>query len=473
MSFVLRVSKKSALSEPARTVFRTLSPVGSLHSKYNCRLTPAIVKRNKSSAKSDSGFSEKYPVPYAAYRNAKLDVWTMFNMAAAKANAVNLGQGFMNFPADKMVLKAGSDAISDPVSAQYAPPRGLPILLSELAKRYTASLKTNIDPAKNIMISSGANEGIFCGLLAFLGLNTNSEAIVIEPAFDQYTPNIIMAGGKPVYVPLRVNSNLNPESHNISSNEWKLDCKELEAKINSNTKVLIVNTPHNPTELEEIAEIAKKHNLLVISDEVYENLYYDGEKHISIASLPGMLDRTIVIGSVGKMFGVTGWRIGWLIGGEHLITACIAAHTRTTFVSPTPIQLATAYAFQRSVEFKFFETQRAQYLERRNKLMKLFDQINLPYSVPKGSYFLLVNSSRISIPKDFEIPDHVKERGRSFSVCYFLTVKIGIACIPPTEFYSEENMHLAEDYVRFAFCKSDDVFVETEKRLSKLVPYLV
>ncbi|PVU95576.1 hypothetical protein BB561_001717 [Smittium simulii] len=433
-----------------------------------------------SSAAATKEAPQSLPQPSKMYSKAKLDVWTMFNRAAAQANAVNLGQGFMSFPPDKLVIDSAIEAVSDETAAQYAPPQGRPQLLEQLAEHYGPLVGRKLDSKTQVMVSSGANEGIFCALLAFLELGGTDEAIVIEPAFDQYKPNIIMAGGTPVFVPLRVQSDKDPTREIISSNEWKLDMAELESKITSRTKILILNTPQNPTgkvfdlqELEQVAAIAKKHNLLVISDEVYENLYYDDNKHISIASLPGMFERTVICGSVGKLLGVTGWRVGWLVGPQHLITPCVAAHTRTTFVTCTPIQDATALAFKKAYANDYFNIQRSEYLARRQKLMAAFDSVQLPYSVPHGSYFLLVNAARVRIPDDFVIPDYVSERGHSFELCYFFTVKIGISCIPPTEFYSNENLHLAENYVRFAFCKTDDVFEETARRLQAIKQYIV
>ncbi|PWA02840.1 hypothetical protein BB558_001000 [Smittium angustum] len=435
--------------------------------------------RNMSSIPNKNASAPSLPEPVKMFSNAKLDVWTMFNIAAAKSGAVNLGQGFMNFPAPDLIKNAGLACIANDNCTQYSPPRGRPRLLKALAERYGKSIGRNINPETEVMVTTGANEGIFCALLAFIDKDARNEAIIIEPAFDQYTPNIIMAGGKAVNVPLRVNPDLKPEVNIISSNEWKLDMAELEAAITPKTKIIILNTPQNPTgkifsyeELISIADLAKKYNLLVISDEVYENLYYDNQKHISISSIPGMFDRTLIVGSMGKLFGVTGWRIGWVVGAQQLINPCLAAHTRTVFVSPSPQQEAGGMAFEKASESNFFDVQREEYIGRRKKLMDAFDSVGLPYSIPHGSYFLLVNASRVRIPKDFHIPDYVSERGRSFELCYFFTVHIGLGCIPPTEFYSEEHVHLAEDYVRFAFCKSDDVFEEATKRLAKLKQYI-
>ncbi|OMJ27591.1 putative aminotransferase [Smittium culicis] len=405
-------------------------------------------------------------VPTDAYKKARLDVWTMFNNAAAKSNAVNLGQGFMNFPVEDFIKQAGAEAIVKDSCAQYPNPRGTARLLNALANRYSDALNRKIDPNTEVMVAAGANEG---------GRN---ETIVIEPAFDQYAPSVSIANGKTVYIPMRVDPSLKPESNTISSNEWKVDMAELEAAINERTKILVLNTPHNPTgkvftveELTEIANLAKKYNLLVISDEVYENLYYDNTKHVSIASIDGMYERTLIVGSMGKLFSVTGWRIGWLIGPERLVSPCLAVHKRTVFVACSPIQEACATAFEQALVNGYFERQREEYVARRQKLMDAFDSVGLPYSVPHGSYFLLVNANKVKIPESFEVPDHIRERGKGFILSYFFTTEIGIGCIPPAEFYSDANVSLADDYVRFAFCKTDDIFEETKKRLAKVTKF--
>ncbi|OLY83504.1 putative aminotransferase [Smittium mucronatum] len=419
--------------------------------------------------KTDDSFSHQLPLPSKAYSQSKMDVWTMFNKAATEFNSVNLGQGFMSFPPHEMVKKAGVDSIVLDSCSQYSTTRGRPRLLKALANHYSDKLGFKINPDTDVMVSTGANE------------DGKNEAIVMEPAFDQYTPNIEMAGGKVVYIPLRVDPSLEPEKKVISSNDWKLNIKELESKINERTKLLIINTPHNPSgkvfsikELTEIADVAKKYNLLVVSDEVYENLYFEGNKHISIATLPGMFDRTLIVGSMGKSFEVTGWRLGWLIGPKHLIDPCIKAHTRTVFVSSNPIQEACAISLENTetTHPTYFSDQRNQYLLRRNKLMKAFDNVGLPYSVPNGSYFLLVNANRVQIPSDFAIPAHIAERGKCFIMSYFFTTEIGVSCIPPSEFYCQEDSHLADDYVRFAFCKDDLILEEAAKRLEKVKKYV-
>ncbi|KAJ2801609.1 arylformamidase, partial [Coemansia guatemalensis] len=264
------------------------------------------------------------PKPAPLYASTGLDVWTLMNQVAASVNAVNLGQGFMSFPPKDFIKRAAQEALADDTHHQYAPARGRPGLLEQLGTRFSEKFGRPIDPSSEISVHAGANEALLSAFTAFLEHGKGEEVILIEPAFDQYTPNVIMAGGKPVYVPLRICTDKDPSKEVISSNAWKLDINELKSAISDKTRILVLNTPHNPVgkvftrkELQEIGAVAQQHNLLVISDEVYEHLTY-GAAHVSIATLPGMWERTITVGSAGKLFGVTGWRVGWAIGPAEL-----------------------------------------------------------------------------------------------------------------------------------------------------------
>ncbi|KAJ1833021.1 arylformamidase [Coemansia sp. RSA 2711] len=418
------------------------------------------------------------PQPAPAYSSTGLDVWTMMNQVSASVNAVNLGQGYMSFPPRDFIKRAAQEAFIEDTHNQYAPPRGRPRLLAQLATRFAEKLRRPIDPGSEVSVHAGANEALLSIFTAFLEHGKNHEAILIEPAFDQYTPNVLMAGGKPLYVPLRISASKDPAVDSISSDDWKLDIDELEAVITANTRILVLNTPHNPVgkvftrgELEAIAAVAQRHNLLVISDEVYEHLTY-GIEHISIATLPGMWERTVTVGSAGKLFGVTGWRVGWAIGPAELIQPTLSAHTRIVFTTNTPLQEGVASAFEQAVANGFFDSQREEYERRRNRLMAIFDDVGLPYVVPDGAYYLLVNAAAIKIPAAYEFPPFIEERGPNFKLVYFFIKEFGVSGIPPTEFYSAAHKPLANDYIRFAFCKTDEGLEDASKRLQKLKRYL-
>ncbi|KAJ1863256.1 arylformamidase [Coemansia sp. RSA 989] len=412
------------------------------------------------------------------YSSTGLDVWTMMNQVSASVDAVNLGQGYMSFPPRDFIKRAAQDAFVEDTHNQYAPPRGRQHLLDQIAPRFSQKFGRPIDSSSEVSIHAGANEALLSVFTAFLEVGQNQEAILIEPAFDQYTPNVIMAGGKPVYVPLRVATAKDPASEVISSSDWKLDMDELEAAISPKTRILVLNTPHNPvgkvfsrSELEAIADVSRRHNLLVVSDEVYEHLTY-GAEHISIATLPGMWERTITVGSAGKLFGVTGWRVGWAVGPQDLIQPTLAAHTRIVFTTNTPLQEGVASAFKQAASNGFFDSQREEYQQRRNRLMEIFDDVGLPYVVPDGAYYLLVNAAAIKIPDTYEFPPFIEQRGPNFKLVYFFIKEFGVSGIPPTEFYSDEHKPLANDYIRFAFCKTDQGLEDASKRLQKLKQYL-
>ncbi|KAJ1952028.1 arylformamidase [Linderina pennispora] len=418
------------------------------------------------------------PKPSPVYAKTELDVWTLMNQVSASVGAVNLGQGYMSFPPKDFIKRAAQEALNENTHNQYAPPRGRPGLLEQLGSRFTDRFGRSIDPSKEVSVHAGANEALLSVFTAFLEHGKDQEVILMEPAFDQYTPNVIMAGGKPVYVPLRVMSDKDPRENVISSDDWKLDLAEFEAAITDKTRIVVLNTPHNPVgkvfsreELAQIGAIAEKHNLLIVADEVYEHLTY-GVEHVSIATLPGMWERTVTVGSAGKLFGVTGWRVGWAVGPEEFISATLSAHTRIVFTSNTPLQEGVASAFRQSPEHDFFEVQRKEYEARRNRVMEVFDDIGLPYVVPNGAYYLLVNAAKLKIPDDFEFPDFIVERGANFKLVYFFIKYFGVSGIPPTEFYSAPHKELANDYVRFAFCKTDEGLEEAAVCLQKIKKYL-
>ncbi|KAI8865854.1 PLP-dependent transferase [Ramicandelaber brevisporus] len=417
-------------------------------------------------------------VPAQRVAGAGTDVWTLFNQATAKYGAVNLGQGFMNFPARDFVKEAARAAVLTDANNQYSPTRGRPRLRQALAAFYSPIFGRPLDADSEIIVTAGGNEGILSILAAYI--NPGDEVLLMEPAFDQYMPNITMMGGVPVFCPLRVRAGVDPSAGNVSaSTDWVLDLDEYERCITPRTRVLIVNTPHNPLgkvftrdELAAIGDIAKRHNLLVLSDEVYDQLVYPGSTHTQIATLPGMWERTITVGSAGKTFGVTGWRVGWQIGPRELIEPSLTAHTRIVFCVNSPLQEAVASAFEQAPGRRFFETQRAEYLARRDKLSAALSGAGLPHTVPDGSYFILVNGARIQIPRDCDFPAEVAARGHSFKLTYFFTKQLGVSGIPPTEFYSDAHRHLAENYVRLAFCKTDDVLDEAARRLERVRTYL-
>ncbi|KAI0091938.1 pyridoxal phosphate-dependent transferase [Irpex rosettiformis] len=403
------------------------------------------------------------------------DVWSIFNAANLPADCINLGQGYMNFSPPQWIKGAASEALATVAANHYSHPRGRPRLRQAIAKVFGPQFKLgrDLDIESEILVTSGANEGQYSVLTAFL--NSGDEVIMFEPFFDQYLASIVFNGGKPVYVPLHPDSTKTKPT----SDDWKIDFDELRRALTPRTKIIMLNTPHNPVgkvftriELEKIAALAEEFNLLVISDEVYDSLVFDGKEHIRFATLPGMWDRTVTVQSAGKMFAATGWRIGWLIGPSWIMQPTLAATTRIVFCSNSPMQEAVAAGLEQMEKRKFLETQREEYYARRQVLVEAFDKIGMRYTLPEGTYFLLLDISKLTWPDDYPFPESVQGRGRDFKACWFIAMEIGVSSIPVSEFYCEEHVNIGENYARFAFCKDLDTLHRAGERLQKLVHYL-
>jgi len=397
------------------------------------------------------------------------DVWSIFNAANLPADCINLGQGYMNFAPPEWIQEAANEALATVSGSHYSHPRGRARLREALKKYYDPTFGRDLDVDQEILVTSGANEGQYSVFVAFL--EEGDEVIMFEPFFDQYLPSVTFNGGKPVYVPLHPDTS----SSKITSNDWIIDFDELRGAISSRTKMIIVNTPHNPvgkvftrSELEKIAALAEEFNLLVMSDEVYDTLTFDDKEHVRIATLPGMWDRTVTVGSAGKMFNATGYRVGWLVGPKSIMQPTLAACTRIVFCSNSPLQEAAAAGLEQVHERKFFEKQRREYNERRQVLIDCFDSIGLKYTRPEGSYFILLDISDITWPADYPFPESVKGRGRDFLACWYIATEFGVSSIPVSEFYCEEHVSIGERYARFAFCKDIETLRQASARLQGL-----
>lgn len=406
-------------------------------------------------------------------RALRQDVWSVFNAANLPADCINLGQGYMNFSPPSWVVEAANSALASLLPNHYSHPKGRLRLRHAIKNFYEASFNRSLDVETEILVTSGANEGQYSVFAAFL--EHGDEVIMFEPFFDQYLASVIFNGGKPVYVPLHPNL----EGDKPSSGDWSIDFDELRRTISPRTKMIIINTPHNPVgkvftklELEKIAELAKEFNLLVMADEVYDCLVYDGKQHLRIANLPGMWERTVTVLSAGKAFAATGWRVGWLIGHPSIITPTLAASTRIVFCTNSPLQEAAAAGLEEAKARGFFEQQLKEYQERRDVLLAAFDKFGLKNFLPEGSYFVLVDISRLKFPDDYPFPETVRGRGRDFKACWFMALEVGVSAIPVSEFYCEEHCNIGENYARFGFCKDVDTLKEAGHRLQSLSKYL-
>ena len=285
-----------------------------------------------------------------------------------------------------------------------------------------------------------------------------------------------MAGGIIRYVPLTPPSN--GSTQKTSSADWTLDHDVLAAAVNSKTRMIVLNTPHNPigkifspSELDSVASLCVKNNILVLSDEVYDRLPYVPFKRPATIS-PEMYNLTLTAGSAGKNFYCTGWRVGWLTGPESLIKWVSAAHTRICYSTVSPLQEAAAVGFEKADEQGFWEQSRTEMQGKMRRFCEVFDELGLPYSDPEGGYFVLANFSKVKLPDDYDFPEQVLDKPRDFKLAWFLLMKLGVATIPPTEFYCDERKDVVSDWLRFAVCKENDVLEGAKERLRGLKKYM-
>lgn len=417
-------------------------------------------------------------------RDTGKDVWTLTNEAAAKASTngpntgremLNLGQGFFSYAPPSFAIKEAKNALDIALVNQYSPTRGRASLINSLINFYNPIYSTELKPG-NVSIFTGANEAILSCLTGLL--NQGDEVIVFEPFFDQYIPNIEMCGGKVVYVPINPPKALNDRV--TKGTEWEIDWDILEKSINEKTKAIILNTPHNPIgkvftreELLRLGNLCVKHNVVIISDEVYEHLYFT-DSFTRIATLsPEIGQLTLTVGSAGKSFAATGWRIGWTVSlNEELLGYAAKAHTRICFSSPSPLQEAVANGLTDASKINYFNNMRQEYIHKYEIFTKVFDELNLPYTAAEGSYFILVNFAKVKIPEDYVYPEELLQKGKDFRISYWLMNELGVVAIPPTEFYIKEHEKAAENLLRFALCKDDEYLEKTVERLRLLKEYL-
>ncbi|KAI0691637.1 PLP-dependent transferase [Earliella scabrosa] len=453
------------------------------HPHLSATFSSCVARSQQDATGKATGSRSKPVIPYATRlkdgRALALDVWTVFNAANLPKDCINLGQGYMNFPPPPWAREAAEEALRSTEGNHYSPAKGRPRLRRALKEFYGTQFGKELDAETEILVTSGANEGQYAAFTAFI--EPGDEVIIFEPFFDQYLPSIAFQGGKCVYVPLHPSTEpASAPGVSIGKKTWTLDFDELRRALTPRTKMIVLNSPHNPVgkvfsraELEQIAQIAEEHNLIVMSDEVYESLVFDGREHVRFATLPGMWDRTITVGSAGKLFAATGWRIGWLIGPPSLIGPSLAATTRIVFCSNTPMQEAAAAGLEQARGRGFFAQQLAEYEERRRVLVSAFEELGLEYTWPEGSYFVLLDISRVRWPEDYPFPPTMEGRGRDFKASWFIANEIGVSSIPVSEFYCEEHVGIGENYARFAFCKDLETLRRAGERLQRLRQYLV
>ncbi|MFZ3291802.1 MAG: pyridoxal phosphate-dependent aminotransferase [Mycobacterium sp.] len=375
-------------------------------------------------------------------------VFAEMSALAARVGAVNLGQGFPDEDGPPEMLKAAQDAIAEGVN-QYPPGIGIAALREAVAAQRTRTFGVDYDPATEVLVTVGATEAIAAAVLGLV--EPGSEVILIQPFYDSYSPVVAMAGAQRVVVPLVPNGR-----------GFALDIDALRRAVTPRTRALMVNSPHNPTgtvlseaELAAIADIAVAADLLVITDEVYEHLVFDGHRHLPLAGLDGMAERTVTISSAAKMFNCTGWKIGWACGPAELILGVRAAKQYLTYVGGAPFQPAVAHAL--NTEDAWVATLRTSLQNKRDRLAQGLTEVGFGVHDSAGTYFLCAD------PRPLGYDD-------STAFCAALPERVGVAAIPMTAFCdpAARDWNQWNHLVRFAFCKRDDTLDEAIRRLARL-----
>jgi aspartate/methionine/tyrosine aminotransferase len=363
------------------------------------------------------------------YEQMQTSVFERMSLAAAKHGAVNLGQGFPDFGWPPEILKAAAKAVVEG-SNQYAPSRGLLALREAVAEHYNRHQNLSLS-AENICVTSGATEALAAAILA--SVSPGDEVIILTPAYDAYTPLIRRAGGTPVEVALV------PPG-------WRIERSALEAVVSAKTRAIIFNNPHNPTgrlfdqdELATIAEIAVAHDLVVISDEVWEHIRLDGQAFTPIASLAGMAERTLKCGSAGKIFSLTGWKIGWLTASPELATLAARAHQFLTFASAPNLQSAVAYGLNDGDAW--LQPMRERFARARDRMTQGLEAAGYAVLPSASTYFLCVDLAASGISLDDE------------SFAAQAVERAGVAVVPLSAFAEQDA---ANHMVRLCFAKRDE-----------------
>uniref|UniRef100_A0A8C3CPQ9 Aminotransferase class I/classII large domain-containing protein n=1 Tax=Cairina moschata TaxID=8855 RepID=A0A8C3CPQ9_CAIMO len=371
------------------------------------------------------------PVQARRLEGVDKNIWVEFVKLAATYSTVNLGQGFPDFPPPDFLKEAFTRALSGEkhMLHQYTRAFGHPPLVKILAQLFGKLLGRDLDPMTNVMVTVGAYQALFCCFQAFV--DEGDEVIIIEPFFDCYEPMVKMAGGTPVFIPLRP----------VFSRE----------------------------ELELIADLCVKHDALCISDEVYEWLVYDGKEHVRIASLRGMWDRTVSIGSAGKTFSVTGWKVGWTVGPNRLLQHIRTVHQNSVYHCATATQEVVAQGFQREFEHygkpdSYFVQLPKEMQQKRDQLVQSLVAVGMKPIVPEGTYFLVADISEFKsdVP---DVPNSDEPYDSRFAK--WMMKNKGLAAIPLSTFYCGPHKNNYNSFIRFCFAKEEATLKAADDILQK------
>ena len=443
----IRVEQGYKLARPSLLFLRATKEGESITVRVGGRVQPfasATYKLPKGVPDNDDGDRlESKPVGSVALKPFGTSIFSEMTALAIQVGAVNLGQGFPDFPAPPEIVEAAMAALKANEN-QYSRSMGNPVLVNAIAEHQRHFYNLEYDPMSEVTVFCGGAEGIASSLLGLL--NPGDEVILFEPFYDSYPACVAMARAVPRFVSLR-------------PPDFSFDPDELAAAFTGKTRVLILNSPHNPTgkvfsrsELETIAQLCQKHNVVVLADEVYEHFTYDDVQHIPMATLPGMRERTLTLSSSGKAFSLTGWRIGWVTGPAELAWAAQAAHQYITFAVPTPLQVAIGYALSTHTE-DYFAMLKKEYTERRNFLMQVLSDCGFKVTKPRGAYYIVADFSALHDTDDRTFVRDMVERCK-------------VAAVPLSGFCNTGSP-IKSRHLRFAFCKQMETLRAASSRLTE------
>lgn len=360
---------------------------------------------------------------------------------ALRHDAINLAQGFPDFPAPAEIKEAGRQAIADDYN-QYAITWGAKPLRDAIAAKYLRHYGLEFDPEREITVCCGSTESMIASLLGVT--NPGDEVVIFEPYYENYGPDTHLSGAIPRLVTLY-------------PPDWTFDPAELRAAFNSNTKAIILNTPNNPTgkvfshpELTFISELCQEFDCLAITDEIYEHILYDGARHIPIMTLPGMRDRSILINSLSKTYSVTGWRIGWVLAAPDLSASIRKVHDFLTVGAAAPLQEAGAFAL--SFPDSYYDKLAADYTARRDHIIGILEPNGFRCFTPGGAYYVMTDIRDFGFSSDVHMVRHLIEQ-------------VGVAAVPGSSFFSDPA--LGRQLVRFCFCKKPETLQAAADRLER------
>jgi aspartate/methionine/tyrosine aminotransferase len=363
---------------------------------------------------------------------------------AIKHGAINLAQGFPDFAAPEEVKEAAREAIAADIN-QYAITWGAKRFRDGIAAKFERTYGIAVDPDRQICVTCGSTEAMISSMLAVI--DPGDEVIVFEPFYENYGPDAILAGAVPRYVTLY-------------EPEWGFDPEELAASFNNNTRGIIINTPNNPTgkvftreELETIAGLCQKWGVVAFTDEIYDHLTYEGTTHLPLATIPGMEDRTVTVNALSKTYSVTGWRVGWTISSPQLTDGIRKVHDFLTVGAAAPLQEAGAVALE--LPPAYYDQLVADYLERRDFMLDVLEQIGLKPSRPLGAYYIMTDVSPLGFEDDVQAAHH-------------LVSEVGVATVPGSSFYSRPE--LGRTRLRFSFPKKMETLRAAAERLTSRMP---